>query len=98
MTPFARNKQYERYKAAPGEMGYAGTLEECENRSLAEPQSPGFAFSTSNDCIEPRLIVEWDVTRGGGVRCRLWECGSSDVPVARATGTEGSAWLSCEEG
>ena len=50
LHPFSRNIYYDSFTAAPGELGYGGTLSECEVRSEAEPQSPGFAFGTSSDC------------------------------------------------
>jgi len=45
-----QNIYYDSFTAEVGELGYGGTLSECELRSEAEPQSPGFAFGTSSDC------------------------------------------------
>jgi len=45
-----RNIYYDSFTAAPGDLGYVGSLDECRHRSQAEAQSPGFAFSSSNDC------------------------------------------------
>lgn len=49
-TAPSRNIYYDSFTAEVGELGYGGTLSECELRSEAEPQSPGFAFGTSSDC------------------------------------------------
>lgn len=46
----SQNIYYDSFTAAPGDLGYVGSLDECRQRSQAEAQSPGFAFSSSNDC------------------------------------------------
>ena len=67
-----RNIYYDSFTASTGENGYDGTLAMCESRSASNPQSPGFAFSDTNDCTiymnngqVRKSIKFWDTLRFG---------------------------------